>query len=97
MESMGMIERVARAICALEYQDPDELTNAIPDGPLYPVWKDFEKFARAAIEAMRVPTKNMVGVGTEARWQSAVRDANSINEIWSAMIDAAINEGEKTE
>lgn len=45
---------------------------------------------RAAIEAMREPTQDMAKVGTDARWQSAVRDANNAREIWRAMIDAAL-------
>jgi hypothetical protein len=53
------------------------------------------RFARAAIEAMRTPTPEMVDVGTEARWQSAIRDANSVREIWQHMIDAALKEQEK--
>ena len=54
--------------------------------------------ARAALTALKeagwavVPveiTDEMRKVGTEARWQSAVRDANNVGEIWSAMLSAA--------
>lgn len=48
--------------------------------------------ARKSIEALRVPTEAMIDAGTAARWQSAVRDANSIREIWNAGIDAALKE-----
>lgn len=35
------------------------------------------------------PTNVMVEVGTEARWRSAVRDANNIREIYRAMLAAS--------
>jgi len=35
------------------------------------------------------PTEAMINVGVEARWQSCVRDANSVYEIYRAMISAA--------
>jgi hypothetical protein len=34
----------------------------------------------------REPTPEMVNAGTDARWASAVRDANNVREIWRAMI-----------
>ena len=34
-------------------------------------------------------THKMADVGTEARWQSAVRDANNVREIWRAMLAAS--------
>ncbi len=46
--------------------------------------------ARAAIAAMHEPSNEMVDVGMEARWRSPVRDADSVREIWEAMIECAI-------
>ena len=37
----------------------------------------------------REATAPMADVGAEARWQSAVRDANNVREIYRAMISAA--------
>jgi hypothetical protein len=90
----SMVERVARAICALEYQDPGELTNAIPDGPLYPVWKDFEKFAKAAIEAMRNPPHDVLLALSEAMSDDRF-DAGMMEFGWDAAIDAALKEHEE--
>jgi hypothetical protein len=51
--------------------------------------------ALAALEAAGVrlapseATHKMADVGTEARWQSAVRDANNVREIWRAMLAAS--------
>lgn len=51
--------------------------------------------ALAAIEAAGVrlvpseATHKMADVGTEARWQSAVRDANNVREIYRAMLAAS--------
>jgi hypothetical protein len=55
-----MIERVARAICAKMFENPkfycglDPIPIAVERG-----WRDFVGEARAAIEAMREPTKAM--------------------------------------
>lgn len=46
-----------------------------PDGPL--------------VAVPRQPTQAMVDVGTEARWRSAVRDADNVREIYQAMIEEA--------
>lgn len=49
----------------------------------------------AAIEAAGVrlvpvrATHKMAHVGEEARWQSAVRDADNVREIWDAMLAAS--------
>jgi hypothetical protein len=51
---MGMIEKVARAICSVEYGDENH------------GWENQIPAARAAIEAMRDPTKEMVIAGNEA-------------------------------
>lgn len=38
------------------------------------------------------PTQKMESVGVEARWRSAIRDANNVREIYRAMIEAAKGE-----
>ena len=89
MESM--IEKVAKAI-------EDKLDDYRWAGDAELAGEGRQNMAReivrATLEAMRYPTNEMADVGTEARWRSAVRDANSVREIWSAMIDAALKEHE---
>lgn len=82
MESM--VEKVAQAI-------EDNVSAGLPAG----VTVDWRYAAVAAIEAMREPMSEMVEIGTKARWQSAVRDADSVREIWTHMIGAALKEQEK--
>lgn len=50
--------------------------------------------ARRAVKALREPDEAMRRVGVEARWQSPVRDANNVREIFTAMIDAILSEGD---
>lgn len=91
---MDMIERVARAICAKEYEDPNELTNSYPDGPMYPVWKDFEWCAKAAIQALREPTEAMVeafDTDVDAWISEKIEDPM---HLYKVMIDAALKEHE---
>jgi hypothetical protein len=95
---MDMVERVAWAICAKEYEDPNELTNAYPDGPMYPVWKDFEWCARAAIKALREPTQQMrlAGIAEWSRPDPTPEHGSTLvfNAVWRAMLDAALKEHE---
>ena len=70
-----MIERVARAIARPE--DWDELK---------PHWHEvFREQARAAIEAMREPTKRMVDAGRDEDTLTG-----AIASVWAVMIDAAL-------
>lgn len=48
---MKMIERVARALCAVDCRNPDEKNWAHE-----PIWESYTKEARAAIKAMRRQT-----------------------------------------
>jgi hypothetical protein len=50
--------------------------------------------ARAAIEAMREPTPEMIEAGNIPGWDDSVSVGLS-EEIWPAMIDAALKEEEK--
>ena len=75
-----MVERVAQAIFDWEYRDP---RRAVPD--IEPHWKLYEGAARAAIEAMRGPTEDMVRAGGD------IDNSNRIAvETWHAMIDEAL-------
>lgn len=73
-EPLSMIERVAKAISAAQTQTPD-------------MWQAFLPEARAAIEAMREPTEEMV-------WSHEVPHygPDEAREAWRAMIDAAMKE-----
>lgn len=69
---MSMVEKVAKAICVALGDFPDaELTYE--GKPIGPAWKRYNDAARAALEALRVPSDEMVkawcdewheGVGT---------------------------------
>jgi len=82
-----MIERVARAVCEQGGFDPDDTMPN--DGPR---WKYYVPGARAAIQAMRSPTKDMYQAGFDAgylgdgEWQYADPEAT-----YSAMIDQALS------
>ncbi len=88
-----LIEVMARAQCSDGGFDPDErMPN---DGPRWGYYVPGVTAALAALEAAGVrlvpveATHKMADVGTEARWQSAVRDANNVREIWRAMLAAS--------
>lgn len=51
-----------------------------------------EKFAHAAIEAMREPTLRMKGDAWRATLDPKGISCADVERIWSAMIDAALNE-----
>lgn len=79
---MGMIERVARAMCQQGGFDPDEqMPN---DGPR---WRYYVPGARTAIEAMREPTKPMYAAA-----YAAFVPASDAQACWQAMTDAALAE-----
>ena len=88
-----LIEVMARAQCSEGGFDHDErMPN---DGPRWGYYVPGVTAALAALEAAGVrlapseATHKMADVGTEARWQSAVRDANNVREIWRAMLAAS--------
>jgi len=89
-----MIERVARAMCRNRGLDPDEATSGegrvfAGGGSEFIVhrrrWAEHSGDARAAIEAMREPTGEMLDAG-----DAACAGANE--RVWPAMIDAALAE-----
>lgn len=73
-----MIERVARAIC--------ETTSGTGDDHQ---WEMFVDEARAAIEAMREPTPQMVDSGMACEAGTFEED---IQRIFKTMIDTALSE-----
>jgi hypothetical protein len=51
---------------------------------------DYESGARAAVEAMREPTKEMVGIGQVHEMYDTSAAINL--DVWTAMIDALLSE-----
>jgi hypothetical protein len=84
--SLAFIERVARALCRLDGH-PE---NAIMDGK--PLWMDFVPEARAAIEAMREPSPEILAV--LERLLDTQGHHQTLEESWDMLITAAIGEGE---
>ena len=75
-----MIERVARAITVAEGDDPDGGTGSLlNEGEVW--WQHRIPQARAAIEAMREPTKEISAMSY---------CADNAENLWPAMIDAAL-------
>jgi hypothetical protein len=84
MAESEMVERVARAICrGVGQVRPDVILTDEP------AWHQYIYAARAAIEAMREPTPEMLRAAqtTHASYLRAATDA----EIWQAMIRAALS------
>lgn len=77
-----MVERVARAI-ALADLDPE--TRAAVDPDVWFVAESYYALARAALEAMREPTQDMLLADPR-------RDMDLSEESWAAMIDAALKD-----
>jgi hypothetical protein len=93
----SMVERVARAMTALRYDGIYKDAHRPPphrerwvDG----YWPNYADDARAAIEAMRTPTPEMVKQG--ARSMAVMSPTNeaeyeAISEVWQDMITAALD------
>lgn len=88
MEEQGMIERVARAICSELDYDLDNPAIAQFRGM-------YLRMARAAIEAMRIPSQAMMDAGDGCCGEYGCGDYR-MKQIFSAMIDAALNDQERT-
>lgn len=79
-----MVERVARAMCE---HDCPHLADA------YGYYADqYRARVRAALEALREPTPEMVEAGRSAIAPGWTDPANEIVPAWSAMITAALGE-----
>ena len=79
-----MIERVARAIFAVEHEgdNPDGVFSTYTphrgSRNFYPGWKMYEESARAAIAAMREPTEAMIAfayLGPVTSWKAMIDQA----------------------
>lgn len=89
---MTMIERIVEALKSVPVRD-----SAAPGGELDQL--RLREAARAVLTSMREPTKAMLEAeGTEDTGGKAkisgYLDYFSADEIWKAMIDAAVGEGE---
>ena len=80
--SNEMIERVARVLVKVNFNDPDKAVDFGMTGFNF-MWQLYIKDAKAAIEAMREPTEEMRKV---CRFEFAEVD-------YPAMIDAALKDG----
>lgn len=80
-----MVERVARAMAVSRGFPPDELLGCgAKNGQA--IWRAYEEYARAALEAMREPTEAMKRLFCSARPESP-------RTVWHEVIDAALGEG----
>lgn len=86
-----IIERAARAICEHWGMRPD----AVGDGWVGPAWMIWQSHARAAVEAIREPTREMIAAGHSHVAFSD--DGLSMTEleaqpgiVWRHMIDEAL-------
>lgn len=92
---MTKLEEVARAISIDLGEDPDALDVLIRgrDGKR-PHWEGFESTARAAIEAMREPTEDMLDASWKLTGESREMRARvhaSVRRHHAAMIDAILS------
>lgn len=87
--SNEVIERVARAICLQFNLDDGYADNSVLRGSIeMGMWRNHVSQARAAIAAMREPSEAMVSAGQEEE----LSRTEDVKAIFSAMIDAALNE-----
>ena len=96
--SGGMVEKVARALCAHDDLDWDAQANPFTSGSGDDNQVAYLSAARAAIEAMRGPTRAMIYTGEarrESKGEGASRENYDAAAIFTAMIDAALSEGEE--
>lgn len=95
---MTKLEEVARAICCPDGNCHVKAVKAREGGkylldlPCYATSPDAIAAARAAIEAMRVPTLQMKGDGWRATLGAAGISCADIERAWSAMVDAALSQ-----
>lgn len=95
MAESEVVERVARAICASDF-DGDE---TVYDTMSAEMQGNFHINARAAIEAMREPTHRMTVAGhsalddtehTQTKALGSLMGRMAFSDVWRAMIDAAL-------
>jgi hypothetical protein len=111
---MSMIERVAKRMFEEWLAEPDTVRDQAKNGP-HPEWeaqseigrRRWLNYARAAIEAMRVPTDELHAAAEEISVyydDFSCGDGNvtlglpgyraKFNDVWSSLIDAALKESE---
>lgn len=85
-----MIEKVAKSICMAQwggYPLDEKARNEWPE------WRQAVKLARAAIEAMREPTEDMISDGWTAHDMHGDYGQGNIPKlVFEAMIESAIKE-----
>jgi len=72
----------------------EKVAEAIEEVVLRQEFTSYEEAARAAIEAMREPTRGMVEDGYAALmdWDARTGEDKGISDTWVAMINAALSE-----
>lgn len=85
---MTMIEQVARALCKADRVKADSY-----DPEYNPIWFHYVPKAIAAITAMREPT-DLMGNALNRMGRPYDAGSHSATEIWQALVDAALEEGE---
>ena len=83
--SETLVERMARALCRSDANNPDTLTY--PGGS--PMWTAYVPKALAAFRAIREPTEGMIEAGSE--WAYLGQTVYAVR-CFTTMIDAAITE-----
>lgn len=92
MEAQSMIEKVARHIFSANTGTPYYEAHH----PAFEYEQEYwETLARAALEAMRTPSKAMIAAGDDVAGTLAITHDYSGELVWERMIDAALNEQEK--
>jgi hypothetical protein len=84
----SLIERVSRALCLADGVDPDAEQVYARD----PAWKVYKKAARAAVEALREPGKNVIEGLADGILDATCCEvpAADVLAAWQSAIDAAL-------
>lgn len=86
-----MIEKVARALCVANCDNPDEADfGFLSDSVKGYAWQGYVPQARAAIEAMRKPTEAMEEAYECAVDVACLGEALGSDKAWAVMIEAAL-------
>lgn len=90
---MTKIEQVALALAVSAKKAPDDLTGSLlKEGEA--IWQQYVIPARAAIEAMREPTEEMLACCQRVDNDEYIGVSEGCaRELWNAMIDAAKLDG----
>jgi len=96
---MTMVEKIARAIYSQHgfcYDDDERMFEPYPFDELDEIERsNFVSQARAVLTALREPTENMIDMGAchEDQDHHIVDEGSIAQDVWRAMVDAAIEEG----